>query len=79
MHDNPMFGSHSSGIGDRSFQNGGFKPTKVNGFLAKSEDRPVLVIQSDIVEEDINYLSNHALFYNFLGIQVFLPFLELWA
>lgn len=47
--------------------------------MERSHDRPILVIQLELIEEDINYFTNHALTCKFMGIQVPLLSLESWA
>ena len=39
----------------KSSPNGGFWLKKVNGFLQRAEDRPILVIQPEQVSEDVEY------------------------
>ena len=51
---------------------------KINGCLPRAQDRPVLVIPLDLVEEDVSYWSRHALIYKFLGICIPLSTLEAW-
>ena len=64
-------------LGDgKSSPNGGFRLKKVNGFLQRAEDRPILVIQPEQVLEDVEYWSNHTLICNFLGLRLSLPVLE---
>ena len=42
--ENPMFGMTGAGMGEASYMFGGFRPTRVNGCLAKSDSRPVVKI-----------------------------------
>lgn len=79
MWENPIFGLAGSDMGDQSSHAGGFRPTKVNGCLAKSVNRPIVVIPPASVEEDIEYLSRHSLICKYMGIQMSFPFLESWA
>lgn len=79
LHMNPFFGESGSGMGESSYLSRGFRPSKVNGCLAKSDNWPIVEIQPEAIVDDINYLSKHALICKFLGIQVSLSFLESWA
>ena len=51
---------------------------KINGCLPRAQDRPVLVIPPNLVEEDVSYWSRHALICKFLGIRIPLSTLEAW-
>ena len=52
---------------------------KMNGCLERSDDRPVLVIQPEIISEDVEYWGKHALICKFLGLRLSLPVLESWV
>ena len=54
------------------------KLKKVNGCFSRTHDRPVLVIPTVDVMEDIEYWTKHALICKFLGIQISLSALEAW-
>lgn len=58
---------------------GGTWITKINGCLECCEERPKLVIPLEMIAEDIDYYSKHALLCKFMGMQVYLQFLESWA
>ena len=49
-----------------SLSKGSVRIKKTNGYLERSDDRPVLVIQPEQISEDVEYWGNHALIYNFL-------------
>ncbi|XP_059070691.1 uncharacterized protein LOC131860310 [Cryptomeria japonica] len=63
---------------ESSFVGESSKLKKVNGCLPRSQDRPVLVISPESVQEDIAYWSQHVLICKFLGIQIPLSALESW-
>lgn len=67
---------HSSGSGQ--VRNGSFKLHKVNGCLERTQERLVLVVQSESVAKDIEYYCNHVLICKFLGMRVSLTFLDNW-
>lgn len=67
---------HSSGSG--GVRNGALKLHKVNGCLERTQERPVLVVQSESIAEDIEYYCNHVLICKFLGMRVSLAFLDNW-
>lgn len=70
---------NNSLVGEGPSLNGGLRIPKINGCMERSHDRLLLVIQLDSVEEDVKYSMNHVLIYKFMGIRVYLPFLESWA
>ena len=51
---------------------------KINGCLPRAQNRLILVIPHDLVEEDVSYWSRHALIYKFHGIRIPLSTLEAW-
>lgn len=54
MWENLMFGLAGSDMGEQSSHAGGFRPTKVNGCLAKSDSRPVVVIPPALLRRTLN-------------------------
>lgn len=55
-----------------------FKVQKVNGCLVRAQMRLVVVIQMEVVAEDLEYYNKHVLIYKFMGMRVFLRFLDPW-
>ena len=47
-----------------------------NKCLARCEQRPMLVIQPETIDEDVSYLASHSLICKFMGLRVSLPSLE---
>lgn len=61
-----------------SFVGESSKLKKVNGCLPRSQDRPVLVLSPELVQEDFSYWTQHVLICKFLSIRVSLSALESW-
>jgi hypothetical protein len=62
-----------------SLRNSGFQLHKVNRCSKRSNDRLMLVIQPSSIAKDVEYYSKHVLICKFMGMQVVLPFLDLWV
>ena len=55
-----------SSVGNASLSKGSFRIKKINGCLERSDDRPMLIIQSEQISEDVEYWGKHALICKFL-------------